>query len=422
MAKVTPTRTKQSNQTQQWYEKFSRVGYFLAAVLLHLIVFLMVATWVIFPAFHPPTDDFVKTYLPPSPPPAPPPPPVDQTVQVPSRTASAPTAMITTSTVTPAFNVPMPDITPATTQVAVRENVPNKVPTPNDSAGSRLAAIMETEKSWGRDRQNILESNSDPKNVVAKFPVYLAAYANGDWGCNIHLTKQGKIDAGSLPDLVAKINEWSQGHITGEVEPTPLNIGGPDLLAKKPPFIFFTGHKDFVLTQTEIQNLRDYLQIGGAIWGDNSLPGKGSRFDVAFRREMKRVVPDLDKNFEPVPLTYDIYTKSWFPISKVPPGMNFYAEPMEHLDIDGKLAILYTPNDYGDLFFMRILPGDTTMERERPPPNSTSPLFTSGIFLRNRNIFFRNFSLQSCLAAQQMGMNIVGYMLVRFDKDLMTAP
>jgi hypothetical protein len=102
--------------------------------------------------------------------------------------------------------------------------------------------------------------------------------------------------------------------------------------------------------------------------------------------------------------------------------MNFYAEPMEHLDIDGKLAILYTPNDYGDLFFMRILPGDTTMERERPPPNSTSPLFTSGIFLRNRNIFFRNFSLQSCLAAQQMGMNIVGYMLVRFDKDLMTAP
>ena len=34
--------------------------------------------------------------------------------------------------------------------------------------------------------------------------------------------------------------------------------------------------------------------MGGAIWGDNALPGWGSRFDVAFRREMKRVVPDIE--------------------------------------------------------------------------------------------------------------------------------
>jgi hypothetical protein len=218
------------------------------------------------------------------------------------------------------------------------------------------------------------------------------------------------------------MNEWSSGHITGQVIPTPLNIGGPDLLDKKPPFIFFTGHKDFTLTDQEIQNLRDYLQVGGAIWGDNTLAGRGSRFDVAFRREMKRVVPDLDKNFEPVKMDDPIFTKSWFPITKLPTGMNYYAEPLEHLDIDGKLAILYTPNDYSDLFFMYILPGDTQEGRDRPDPRTNTLLFTNPTFARNRNIFFRNFELPSCLAAQQLGMNIIGYFLVRFDKDLLLTP
>jgi len=202
-----------------------------------------------------------------------------------------------------------------------------------------------------------------------------------------------------------------------------LNIGGSDLLDKKPPFIFFTGHKDFILTDQEIQNLRDYLQVGGCIWGDNALPGRGSRFDVAFRREMKRVVPDLDKNFEPYAMTDDVFTKSWFPITKIPEGMNYYAEPLEHLDIDGKLAILYTPNDYSDMFTMRILPGDTEIMGERLPLGWTGPpLLTNGLFLRNNNIFFRNFTLPSCLACQQLGMNIIGFMLVRFDKDLLLTP
>jgi len=417
MAEPLPIRER------HWVEKLSRSGYFFGALLFHLILFLMVATWVIFPAFHPPTEDFTKTYLPPSSPP-PPPPPSQPTVQVPTRTISTtPTTTIIAPTATaPAFTVPMPDISPTTTPVDTQQKMMQKVvSTPNALSAERLTKIRATEQAWGRDTNNILESNSDPRNITAKFPVYLASYANGDWGCNIHMAG-GKIDAGSLPNLVAKINEWSKGHITGEVEPAPLNIGGPDLLDKKPPFIFFTGHKDFVLTDQEIQNLRDYLQIGGAIWGDSAFPGRGSRFDIAFRREMKRVVPDLDKNFEPVALTDDIFAKSWFPLTKVPQGMNYYHEPIEHLDIDGKLAILYTPNDYGDMFWMRILPGDAQVEKDHPPINSKSPLFTARMFLENRGIFFRNFELPGCLACNQFGMNVIGYLLVRFDKDLLLAP
>ena len=421
-----PTERKPVKE-KHWTEKISRSGYFFGALLLHFVVFLMVATWVIFPAIHPPTEDFTKAYVPPSSQPPPPPPPTE-TVPVPTRSASTTTATITAPTATPTFNVPMPDLSPTTTPIADTPNMTKPVPTKtNDISPTRLSKIMQTEAAWGRGKQDIIESNSDPKNITAKFPVYLASYADGDWSCNVHLNADRQIEAGSLPDLVNKMNQWSRGHITGQVVPTPLNIGGPDLLDKKPPFIFFTGHKDFVLTDAEIQNLRDYLQIGGAIWGDNTLAGRGSRFDVAFRREMKRVVPDLDKNFEPIDpndkeMGQKMFAHGWFNIPDVPKGMNYYAEPVEHLDIDGELAILYTPNDYGDMFFMHILPGDTQDGGFFANPKTKDPLFTDRTLSTNRSLFFRNFELPSCLAAQQFGMNIIGYMLVRFDKKLLLSP
>jgi hypothetical protein len=414
-------------KAKHWTEKISRSGYFFGAVLLHLVVFLMVATLVIFPPFHPPTDDFQKTYVPATPPP-PPPPPSEPNVTMPTHTVSTPTTVITAPTATPTFSVPMPDLSPETTPVDVTQKMMTTVKSaPTSISSARLAKIMTTEKAWGRSRENIEESGGDPRNVTAKFPVFLAKYADGDWYCNVQLV-EGKIKYGSLPNLVAKMNEWSHNHITGGVVPEPLDIGGPELLDKKPPFIFFTGHKDFHLTDQEVKNLSDYLQIGGAIWGDNTLAGYGSRFDVAFRREMKRVVPDLDKNFEPLDASAgEVYTKifprGWFPTENVPLGMNYYKEPLEHLDIDGKLAILYTPNDYSDMYSMCILPGDTEMMGDRIPLHWTGlQLFTNGIFLHNRDLFFRNFQLPACLACQHLGMNIIGYMLVRFDEELLLAP
>jgi hypothetical protein len=277
---------------------------------------------------------------------------------------------------------------------------------------------MDTESKWGRTVNDIQESNGDPRNVHATFPLYLAKYADGDWGCNV-LLKDGKIVGGSLINLVAKINEWSHGNLTGKVVPDPLDIGSSELMDKRPPFVFFTGHKDFTLTDQEIENLRDYLQVGGAIWGDNTLAGEGSRFDVAFRREMKRVIPDVDKNFQPYGMTEDLFS-CWFPITKIPKGMNYYEEPVEHLDIDGKLAILYTPNDYSDLMCMRYLPGDREIYiKEKIPPDG---LYTDLKFWDNRTIYFRNFSQESCLPVQQLGMNIIGHLLVRFDKELILSP
>jgi len=415
MADATPPpRPPAPDAGKSWTERISRSGYFFGAVLLHLIVFLMVATWVVFPAFKPPAEDFVKTYLPSGPPPPPVTPPA---MQVPTTTVAAPSTTIISPAVAPAFTVPLPDLSPGMSPATVSAKTPDKmIDKPNALSPERLQKIMETEAKWGRDRQNILNSAGDPKNVVAKFPVYLAYYAEGDWGYGQNV-RGGKIVSGSLCNMVAKINEWSSGKITGEVEPTPLDISGPELLDKKPPFIFFTGHRNFTLSEQEIQNLRDYLQIGGAIWGDNSLPGKGSRFDVAFRREMKRVIPS--ETFEPLAADADIF-KGRYQFDQTPQGMNYLAEPIEHVDLDGKIAILYTPNDYSDLYTMCILPGDEQIKGTLPTPDS--PLATSGLFLGHRNIYFRNYTLQSSLRVQQLGLNIVTYLVTRFDDVLILPP
>jgi len=411
-----------SNQGKRWHEKISRSGYFVGALLLHLVVFILVATWVVFPAFNPPETVFSPAYVKPPQEPKPVPPPSDPTPTVTVQSDTIAPAPIVSQAAAPFHLTPVPVITPSTGLAGLPHPLPHHVDVkPNTISPERLRGIRAFIEASRLD--DIISSDGKPGNIKAKFAVYVASYADGDWGCNVHMT-DGKIDAGSLPNLMAKVGEWSHGHITGEVAPVPLNIGGPDLADKKPPFIFFTGHKDFKLTDEEVRNLQSYVQVGGLIWGDNALAGRGSRFDVAFRREMKRVVPDIDKNFEPVLPTDAIFADSWFRITALPSGMNYYAEPMEHLDIDGVPAILYTPNDYSDMFTMRILPGDTAMSDPvgQAPSGASSTLITPNYIFNYSSIFYRNYTLPNCLACDQLGMNVIGYLLVRFDNELLLTP
>jgi hypothetical protein len=381
-----------------------------------------VATWVVFKAPKPPPNDFQPFHIPPQEVRPPPPPPVPSpTVRLPSPTSASP-AIIFRPNGGPSFTPKPLDLNPIIpANPAASHSNAFKPVAPADLFHKRFEGIKNfILKGQQRSIENILAADNDPNNYQGTFVVYLASYADGDWSCNVTLNN-GAIEAGSLPNLIAKMNEW-HGKMHGTVVPTPLNIGSSDLMDKKPPFILFTGHKDFKLNDQEVRNLQDYVQNGGAIWGDNCLAGYGSRFDVAFRREMRRVIPDLNKDFENVPMDHAIFTKSCLQIDTLPQGMNYYDEPIEHIDLDGEPAIIYTPNDYSDLFCMRILPGDQTVEGWQPRFGSGSPLFTYGSFGANANIFFRNFTLPASLKAQQLGVNIIGYLLVRFDKYFLLDP
>jgi len=301
-------------------DKVTRSIFFLGAVLFHLVLFMALASYVIWrtpPQQPDPGIVYIPSTVPT--PPVPPKAPNNPLVVTP---APLDFSAISTATGSP-LNIPVK--IPHVTDTDRLRNLPVGLKThPVDSPNNdiRTPALIDTLKNkWHRTQEQIL--NHDP---TCTFPVYVASYADGDWACNLQLDKEGNIEAGSIPNLVAKINEWSHGQIKGTVVPKPLNIASPELLDKMPPFIFFTGHKDFVLTEAEVANLREYLFRGGLIWGDNALAGAGSRFDVNFRREMKRVIPDPDKKFVPYSVTDDIFSKGRYPLSEIPPGMNYSAE------------------------------------------------------------------------------------------------
>jgi hypothetical protein len=331
-------------------------------------------------------------------------------------------AAIVSPNASASFNVPIPDLTPVvnpTQQTQIQQSA-TAAPQANN-LGSRLASIATTVSHW-RSRQNVLESDGDVHNVVAKFPVYLAQYADGDWSCNQYARdKDGSIVRGSLPNLVAQIGIWSKGNLRGD-NVKSIAFDSPELLSDPPPYIFFTGHRDFHLTDAEIDNLRKYLQAGGAIWGDSAFAGNGSRFDVAFHREMKRVLPDADKNFEPLPMSHDIFTHSWFLIDKIPPGMNYRADPVEIINIDNRLAVIYTPNDYSDMMTLLLIPGsDPPQEDGTRDWTPDHPLLT-GPFGGSRFFFYRNYEPGPAQDCYKLSMNILAHLLVRFDRDLQLAP
>jgi hypothetical protein len=408
-------------------DKANRSLFFLIALAFHLILAVMLATLIIFQAPSPPKEDFKEAFVPPASLPPPPPQTSPQTVAVsPTAVPTTPTA-ITTANAASSFSVPMPQID-TTIDPNMQQNVVKAIPPQTNNLTSRLAAIRTTVTSW-RSEDNIRNAGGDVHNLVAKFPVYIAQYsdAGDDWRCNNYYADPAHPDvmtSGCLPDLVSKITEWSRKDLQGAVIKS-IAIDSPELISTPPPYIFFTGHKNFVLTDAEVTNLRKYLQVGGAIWGDSAFSGDGSRFDVAFHREMKRVLPDPDIKFQDLPLDHAIFTKSWFPISDYPKGMNYRHDPVEIMNLDGKLAVIYTPDDYGDMMTLALAPGRDDTEANYNGWNFWAPehpLFTPNDFTWHAPTFYRNYAPGPAMEVYKLSMNILAHLLIRFDDDLLLTP
>ena len=66
---------------------------------------------------------------------------------------------------------------------------------------------------------------------------------------------------------------------------------------------------------------------------------------------MKKVVGGTDTDWEKLPAGHPIFTRAFFPeIRDVPTGLNSYRESVEALKIHGEIAVIYTANDYGNMW------------------------------------------------------------------------
>ncbi len=279
--------------------------------------------------------------------------------------------------------------------------------------------------SWAKGSGNRWGGTGAVKDREFEFTAYLAKYSGGDWASTNNIAPTGEIWRGSLLNLISFVNTFSKGRIKASSQPVPLDLSKWDeeIAVKKPPFIFFTGHRDFKLTDKEVAALQEYVQSGGCIWGDSSLPGLRSRFDLAFRREMRRVIPDVDKDWEILKSDYPIYSKNpYYPeIKSPPPGINGYKEQIYALRYGGEVAIIYTPNDYGDMWRI-ALDKDMKIDRTILERTRATLKYTDDSVLYRGDIYYRGLDVARVIDAYKFGTNIVIHLLTRWEDRIKNVP
>lgn len=390
-----------------------RSRYFLVALALHLVVLLIWGSHVLV-EYLPVRGSFegVEELL--VMPPATPPPPPTKTEQAESkevRVAAEPKSQVkrlTVSAPTDFVRAETPRVAPKISmgEVKIETELTKKI----DAARlQRYARVRNFQKGW--------KVQFSGKRTRAEFTIFKAKYRDGDWNCNPN----------DLDNLMLQIRRWSRDRIKANLDPRVLDVGTDELFTIKPPFIYLTGHKDFHLLDTEVRNIREYLMLGGAVWADSALAGRRSRFDIAFRREMKRVFPD--REFEIVGNDHDMFD-TFFPNISRPVGMNFYDEPVEVINIGDELSVVYTLNGYGHYWEARLNDhgaieyGLVNVGTDEEPRFSHvyGPHAPGGGGGWWRRTIYRNYDDEQVRNCYRFGINVVVHLLTRYQDKFRFLP
>jgi hypothetical protein len=152
-------------------------------------------------------------------------------------------------------------------------------------------------------------------------------------------------DWDTQPSALASLLKHLAQNTTVEVQFKRENVDLRSIDAFAHPILYMTGHEDFKLADEEVQNLRRYLAAGGVLVANACCGRKG--FDDAFRREIRRVLPD--HALERLPLEHPVY-RAVYPIHEVTytplvlhehPGLR---EPtLEGISLENQLRVIYSP-------------------------------------------------------------------------------
>ena len=153
------------------------------------------------------------------------------------------------------------------------------------------------------------------------------------------------------PDLSAVMNLLKHvgKNSTMEVQFKRANVDLRKVDAFRYPFLYITGHKDFRFSKEEMTSLRSYLRNGGLLLAD-SCCGR-TAFDSAFRREIKRALPD--KELAQLPSSHPIYSSRHTIRSAQYTEMVRQARPelaapsLEGISLGGVTCVVYSSFDLG---------------------------------------------------------------------------
>ncbi len=149
------------------------------------------------------------------------------------------------------------------------------------------------------------------------------------------------------------------------VDPVNYSVELDDTELFSFPFLFITGHGNIVFSEKEAKNLRKFLEAGGFLYADDDYG-----MDKSFRREMKKVFPEID--FVELPPDFPIF-HSFYSFDKGVPQIHKHYEgpPRAYgLFLNNRLVCFYTYNS-------NISDGWT--DRYNDPPSKREEAIKMGI-------------------------------------------
>ncbi len=145
----------------------------------------------------------------------------------------------------------------------------------------------------------------------------------GDWYAN----------KTSLPNLIA----FCKKNIDINIQPEEdiVEVASADIFNY--PLVHLTGHGNIVLSKQEVSNLRNYLMAGGFLHADDNYG-----LDIFFRREMKKVFPELE--FVELPFSHPIYHQKFMFEKGLPKVHQHDGKPAQGFGLiyKGRLVCFYT--------------------------------------------------------------------------------
>jgi hypothetical protein len=178
--------------------------------------------------------------------------------------------------------------------------------------------------------------------------IALVKYSGGgDWYAN----------PTSLPNLI----KYCNANINTRIRPKPATVepSNPDLLSY--PFLHMTGHGNVVFSDSDVNNLQNYLTSGGFLHIDDNYG-----MDQYIRKEIKKIFSNND--LVEIPATHQIFQKPYLFSSGLPKIHEHDGKRPQAFGIfiDNRLVLLYTYEcDLGDGWEDSEVHNDPAVVREK---------------------------------------------------------
>ena len=199
--------------------------------------------------------------------------------------------------------------------------------------GMNLVAYATAERAWSKQTAHAMQFvDADAHATHSKMFVAQVIYG-GEW----------KTRHAGLSVLLQQFNQKTD--IPVKFERRELKLSDPKIFDA--PFLYMTGHEDFMLDAAETAGLREYLRKGGMLFAE-ACCGRAA-FDRAFRQAIAKVLPG--QALQQIPLTHALFAVpnhitqlSVTPAMSAQAGNHARIEPnLLGIEVEGHYAVVYSP-------------------------------------------------------------------------------